>query len=41
MGRVGYVGIGLGTAIGVPLVAAEPRITTAVFGMARQRGQAL
>jgi len=31
-GPVGYVGIGLGTAIGVPLVAAEPRITAAVFG---------
>ncbi|MGW4195483.1 alpha/beta hydrolase family protein [Streptomyces sp. NPDC005004] len=33
-GPVGYVGIGLGMAIGVPLVAAEPRITAAVFGMA-------
>nr|WSX53831.1 alpha/beta hydrolase [Streptomyces sp. NBC_00974] len=32
-GPVGYVGIGLGSAIGVPLVAAEPRITAAVFGM--------
>lgn len=32
-GPVGYVGIGLGTAIGVPLVAVEPRITAAVFGM--------
>ncbi|MBB5120239.1 hypothetical protein AF335_17405 [Streptomyces eurocidicus] len=32
-GPVGYAGIGLGTAIGVPLVAAEPRITAAVFGM--------
>ncbi|MGV9353129.1 alpha/beta hydrolase [Streptomyces misionensis] len=32
-GPVGYFGIGLGTAIGVPLVAAEPRITAAVFGM--------
>ncbi|WP_406140254.1 alpha/beta hydrolase [Streptomyces sp. NBC_01089] len=32
-GPVGYVGIALGTAIGVPLVAAEPRITAAVFGM--------
>ncbi|MFF9478765.1 alpha/beta hydrolase [Streptomyces sp. NPDC014733] len=30
-GPVGYVGIGLGTAIGVPLVAAEPRITAAVY----------
>ncbi|MFF9346753.1 alpha/beta hydrolase [Streptomyces sp. NPDC014734] len=32
-GPVGYIGIGLGTAIGVPLVANEPRITAAVFGM--------
>ncbi|WP_037906531.1 alpha/beta fold hydrolase [Actinacidiphila yeochonensis] len=32
-GPVGYVGIAMGTAIGVPLVAAEPRITAAVFGM--------
>lgn len=32
-GPVGYVGISLGTAIGVPLVADEPRITAAVFGM--------
>ncbi|MGK4584214.1 alpha/beta hydrolase [Kitasatospora sp. HPMI-4] len=32
-GPVGYVGIGLGTAIGLPLVAVEPRITAAVFGM--------
>jgi len=32
-GPVGYFGIGLGTAIGVPLVAAEPRITAAAFGM--------
>ncbi|MCX4679315.1 alpha/beta hydrolase [Streptomyces sp. NBC_01433] len=32
-GPVGYVGIGLGTAIGMPLVAVEPRITAAVFGM--------
>ncbi|WP_405559811.1 alpha/beta hydrolase [Streptomyces sp. NBC_01180] len=32
-GPVGYVGIGLGMAIGVPLVAVEPRITAAVFGM--------
>ncbi len=31
-GPVGYVGIGLGSAIGVPLVAAESRITAAVFG---------
>ncbi|RFC77848.1 alpha/beta hydrolase [Streptomyces sp. AcE210] len=32
-GPVGYVGIVMGTAIGVPLVAVEPRITAAVFGM--------
>jgi len=31
-GPVGYVGIGLGTAIGAPLAAVEPRITAAVFG---------
>ncbi|MFE2538404.1 alpha/beta hydrolase family protein [Streptomyces sp. NPDC059371] len=32
-GPVGYVGIAMGTALGVPLVAAEPRITAAVLGM--------
>ncbi|GHH30380.1 alpha/beta hydrolase [Streptomyces rubradiris] len=32
-GPVGYFGVNLGTAIGVPLVAAEPRITAAVFGL--------
>ena len=31
-GPVGYFGLNMGTAIGVPLVAAEPRITAAVFG---------
>jgi pimeloyl-ACP methyl ester carboxylesterase len=31
-GPVGYLGINMGTAIGVPLVAIEPRITAAVFG---------
>ncbi|HEY3873444.1 MAG TPA: alpha/beta hydrolase [Actinocrinis sp.] len=31
-GPVGYWGIGVGTAIGIPLVADEPRITAAVFG---------
>jgi dienelactone hydrolase len=30
---VGYWGVSLGTAIGVPLVAAEPRITAAVLGL--------
>ena len=29
----GYWGLALGTAIGVPLTAAEPRITAAVFGV--------
>ncbi|MEU1709415.1 alpha/beta hydrolase [Streptomyces sp. NPDC005706] len=32
-GPVGYFGIAMGTAIGVPLVAAEPRITAAVLGL--------
>ncbi|MER5867516.1 alpha/beta hydrolase [Kitasatospora sp. NPDC002040] len=32
-GPVGYLGVRMGTAIGVPLVAAEPRITAAVFGL--------
>jgi dienelactone hydrolase len=31
-GPVGYLGLNMGTAIGVPLVAIEPRITAAVFG---------
>ena len=31
-GPVGYYGINMGTAIGVPLTAVEPRITAAVFG---------
>jgi dienelactone hydrolase len=31
-GPVGYYGINLGTAIGVPLAACEPRIAAAVFG---------
>ncbi|MGO4419700.1 alpha/beta hydrolase [Streptomyces sp. MCAF7] len=31
-GPVGYWGINMGTAIGIPLVAIEPRITAAVFG---------
>jgi pimeloyl-ACP methyl ester carboxylesterase len=30
---VGYWGVSLGSAIGVPLVAAEPRITAAVLGL--------
>jgi pimeloyl-ACP methyl ester carboxylesterase len=32
-GPVGYYGLNMGTAIGVPLTAAEPRITAAVFGL--------
>lgn len=32
-GPVGYFGLSMGTAIGVPLAAAEPRITAAVFGL--------
>ena len=31
-GPVGYWGINMGTAIGLPWVASEPRITAAVFG---------
>jgi pimeloyl-ACP methyl ester carboxylesterase len=31
-GPVGFWGLNMGTAIGVPLVAVEPRITAAVFG---------
>ncbi|MEW2296752.1 alpha/beta hydrolase [Streptomyces sp. NPDC006743] len=31
-GPVGFWGINMGTAIGIPFVAAEPRITAAVFG---------
>ncbi|WP_432940859.1 dienelactone hydrolase family protein [Kribbella sp. CA-253562] len=32
-GPVGYFGLNLGTAIGVPLLAAEPRISAAVLGI--------
>jgi dienelactone hydrolase len=32
-GPVGYWGVSMGTGIGVPFVAAEPRITAAVFGL--------
>ncbi|SNS70160.1 dienelactone hydrolase family protein [Actinomadura mexicana] len=32
-GPVGYLGLSLGSAIGVPLVAAEPRISAAVLGL--------
>jgi pimeloyl-ACP methyl ester carboxylesterase len=33
-GPVGFWGVSLGTAIGVPFAAADPRITAAVFGLA-------
>jgi dienelactone hydrolase len=33
-GPVGYWGVSLGSIIGVPLAAAEPRISAAVFGLA-------
>ncbi|OIJ68044.1 hypothetical protein [Streptomyces mangrovisoli] len=32
-GSVGWFGLNMGTAIGVPLVAVEPRINAAVFGL--------
>ncbi len=32
-GRVGWWGVSMGTIIGLPLVAAEPRIEAAVFGL--------
>jgi dienelactone hydrolase len=33
-GHVGYWGVSMGTAIGLPFVASEPRITAAVLGLA-------
>jgi dienelactone hydrolase len=39
-GPVGYCGLSLGSAIGIPLVAAEPRIAAAVFGLAGHGGLA-
>jgi len=33
-GPVGYWGVSLGSLIGIPFVAAEPRVTAAVFGLA-------
>ena len=36
-GPVGYWGVSMGTAIGVPFVAAEPRISCAVLGLAGLR----
>jgi len=35
--RVGYWGVSMGTAIGIPFVASEPRIQCAVFGLAGLR----
>ena len=37
---VGFFGISMGTGLGVPLVAAEPRIAAAVFGLAGNEGLA-
>jgi len=37
-GSVGFVGFSLGAAIGVPLIASEPRITAAVLGLVGQHG---
>jgi pimeloyl-ACP methyl ester carboxylesterase len=39
-GPVGYWGVSMGTAIGVPFVAQQPRITAAVFGLAGLRPDA-
>jgi pimeloyl-ACP methyl ester carboxylesterase len=36
-GPVGYRGVSLGTSIGIPLVAAEPRISAAVLGLQGNR----
>ncbi|HLK25715.1 MAG TPA: hypothetical protein VKT30_13760 [Caulobacteraceae bacterium] len=36
-GPVGYWGVSMGTAIGVPFVASEPRIDAAIFGLAGLR----
>jgi dienelactone hydrolase len=38
--RIGYWGVSMGTAIGVPFVAREPRIKCAVFGLAGLRAGA-
>ena len=35
---VGFIGFSLGAAIGVPLIACEPRITAAVLGLVGQHG---
>jgi dienelactone hydrolase len=33
-GKVGYMGLSMGATLGIPLVAAEPRVTAAIFGLA-------
>ena len=38
-GPVGYWGLSMGTVIGVPLLAVEPRITAAVLGLAGLHGE--
>jgi pimeloyl-ACP methyl ester carboxylesterase len=39
-GPVGYYGVSLGSAIGIPFVAAEPRVGAAVLGLAGHRSLA-
>ena len=39
-GLIGYWGVSMGTAIGVPFVAQQPKITAAVFGLAGLRPNA-
>jgi dienelactone hydrolase len=39
-GPAGYWGVSMGAGLGIPLVAAEPRITAAVFGLAGREGLA-
>ncbi|MBO1416679.1 alpha/beta hydrolase [Streptomyces sp. FH025] len=39
LGPVGYWGLSLGSVVGIPLAAAEPRITAAVFGLTGLTGQ--
>lgn len=38
-GPVGYWGVSMGTAIGVPFIASEPRIRAAVLGLAGSRSE--
>ncbi|MEU1282705.1 alpha/beta hydrolase [Kitasatospora sp. NPDC005856] len=39
LGPVGYWGLSLGSVIGIPLAAAEPRVAAAVFGLAGHASQ--